>query len=58
VSRAKELLAGKPEAWRREWLELHAAKPGEVRKARRERADRLESLAVAPDLAPLPGAAG
>ena len=52
VSRAKELLAGKPEAWRREWLELHAVEPGEVRKARREWADRLEGLAVAPDLAP------
>jgi hypothetical protein len=58
VARARELLAGKPEAWRREWLELHQAELEEVRKARRGWADRLESLAVAPDLAPLPEPAG
>jgi hypothetical protein len=57
VAGARELLADKPEAWRREWLERHAVELDEVRKARREWADRLESLAVAPDLTPMPGAA-
>jgi hypothetical protein len=57
VSHAKELLNGRPEAWRREWLELHAAKVEQVRKARREWVDKLEALAIAPALAPMPGIA-
>ena len=57
VSTAREMLDGRPEAWRRDWLELHAAELEEVRKARREWADRLEALAIAPDPAPRPKAA-
>lgn len=50
-------LEGKPEKWRRAWLEMHEFEVDELRKARREWADRLVSLAIAPDLAPLPAAA-
>jgi len=57
VSTAKELLNGKQEAWRREWLQIHKAEIEEVRRARREWADRLEGIAVTPDLAPLADAA-
>ena len=57
VSTAKELLAGRPEAWRREWLEVHQAELEEVRKARREWADRLEALAITPDRMPRADAA-
>jgi hypothetical protein len=57
VAAAKNALAGKPESWRRQWLELHGVELDEVRRTRREWADKLEALAIAPDLAPLPDAA-
>ena len=57
VAAAKNALADRPESWRRAWLELHGVELEEVRKARREWADRLEALAIAPDPAPMPEAA-
>jgi len=49
VATAKNVLHGKPEAWRREWLELHGVELEEVRKLKPDYADKLESIAVAPD---------
>jgi pimeloyl-ACP methyl ester carboxylesterase len=57
VSAAKAALDGRPEPWRRAWLEMHQFEIDEVRKARRDWADKLESIAVAPDLAPMADAA-
>ena len=52
VSMVKSVLECRPEAWRRTWLELHEFEMEEVRKARREWADKLQSIAIAPDLTP------
>jgi hypothetical protein len=49
VTAAKNALEGKPEAWRRAWLELHGVEIEEVRKANPEWADRLDAIAIAPD---------
>jgi hypothetical protein len=56
VSAAKNILAGRPEPWRRAWLQLHGVEIEEVRRCRREWADKLEALAIAPDLSPLAAA--
>lgn len=47
---ALEDLAQKPEQWRRAWMELHTAELDEVRQAKPEYADKIESAAIAPDL--------
>jgi hypothetical protein len=48
---AKAALDGRPEAWRRSWLELHQAELEELRSLRPNWADRVEAAAIAPDLA-------
>lgn len=50
VNMAKAALEGRPEAWRREWLEVHLAELDEVRRLRPDWADKLEAQAIAPDL--------
>ena len=57
VGAARETLDGQPEAWRRDWPGLHAAELEEVRRTRREWADKLEALAIAPDPVPQADAA-
>lgn len=57
VTAAKNALIGKPEAWRRDWIELHGVEIEEVRRVNAEWASKLEAIAIAPDLAPLPNAA-
>jgi hypothetical protein len=47
---ALETLAGKPESWRRTWLELHTAELTEVRWSRPDYADKIDAAAIAPDL--------
>lgn len=53
VTAAKNILASKPEAWRRAWLELHCVEIEEVRHARPDWASKLEAIVIAPDLVPL-----
>jgi hypothetical protein len=47
---ALETLAGKPEEWRRYWLELHEIELAEMRASRPDYADRVVSAAISPDL--------
>jgi hypothetical protein len=47
---ALETLAGKPEAWRRDWLELHQIELAEMRTYHPEYCDKVASAAIAPDL--------
>jgi hypothetical protein len=49
-------LNGRTEAWRRAWLELHRDELDELRRDKPEYANRVESMAIAPDL-PAPEAA-
>jgi hypothetical protein len=51
VTAAKNVLDGKPEDWRRNWLELHGVELEEVRRVSAEWADKLESIAIAPEVA-------
>jgi hypothetical protein len=46
---AKAALDGRPEAWRRRWLELHEAELEDLRAIRPDWADRVEAAAIAPD---------
>jgi hypothetical protein len=50
VNAAKAAMEGQPEAWRRAWLEAHLTEVDEVRRLRPEWADKVEALAIAPDL--------
>jgi hypothetical protein len=47
---ALETLEGRPEAWRRSWLELHTTELEEVRHSKPEYADRIEAAAIAPNV--------
>jgi hypothetical protein len=47
---AKEAMDGKPEAWRRRWLELHEKELADLRSLRPDWADRVEAAAIAPDM--------
>jgi hypothetical protein len=49
VNSAKAALEGQPEAFRRAWLEAHLTELDEVRRLRPDWADRVESMAIAPD---------
>jgi hypothetical protein len=46
----KEAMDGRPEAWRRRWLELHQQELADLRSMRPDWADRVEAAAIAPDL--------
>jgi hypothetical protein len=47
---ALETLAGRPEEWRRLWLEVHEIELGAMRADRPDYADRVVSAAVSPDM--------
>lgn len=47
---AKAALDGKPESWRRRWLEIHTKELADVRSMRPDWADKVEAAAIAPDL--------
>jgi hypothetical protein len=47
---AKAAIDGKPEAWRRKWLELHTAELADLRRVRSDWADRVEAAAISPDI--------
>jgi hypothetical protein len=47
---ALESLAGKPESWRRDWLELHQIELAEMRTFHPGWCDKVASAAIAPDL--------
>jgi hypothetical protein len=53
---AKAALDGKPESWRRRWLEIHTKELADVRSQRPDWADKVEAAAISPDL-PAAGAA-
>jgi hypothetical protein len=50
LDQAKAAIDGKPEEWRRRWLELHTAELADLRHLRPDWADRVEAAAIAPDL--------
>jgi hypothetical protein len=45
----KEAMDGRPEAWRRRWLELHQQELADLHSMRPDWADRVEAAAIAPD---------
>jgi hypothetical protein len=47
---ALDLLSGKSEQFRRDWLEMHAIELSEMRTYHPDYADRVESAAISPDL--------
>lgn len=53
---AKAALDGKPESWRRRWLEIHTKELADVRSQRPDWADKVEAAAISHDL-PAAGAA-
>jgi hypothetical protein len=51
LDHAKAAINGKPESWRRRWLEIHQQELADLRSVRPDWADRVEAAAIAPDLA-------
>jgi ERF superfamily protein len=47
---ALEMLKGKPEAWRRDWLTIHEGEIEELRNDRVEYANSVQAAAIAPDM--------
>jgi hypothetical protein len=47
---ALETLEGRPEEWRRRWVEMHENELDEVRAFSNDYADRIASIAISPDL--------
>ena len=47
---AKAAIDGKPEQWRRRWLEANEAELADLRSVRPDWADRVEAAAIAPDV--------
>jgi hypothetical protein len=50
LDQAKAAIDGKPEEWRRRWLELHQKELEDLRSLRPDWADRVEAAAIAPDV--------
>jgi hypothetical protein len=50
LEQAKVAIDGRPEQWRRNWLEIHAKELEDLRRIRPDWADRVEAAAIAPDL--------
>jgi hypothetical protein len=48
---AKAAIDGRPEAWRRRWLDLHQREMVDLRHVREDWADKVLKAATAPDLA-------
>jgi hypothetical protein len=47
---AMAILAGRPESFRRDWLEMHALELAEMRTYHPEWCDKVEAMAISPDL--------